>query len=144
MGNDTYNGSVQEPERKPRCCGQDAKWICHSVNLHYFYCEVCKKEVVDKPYQANGLQHDFWGNLSSSSDLSIQVPLVPFTPCASKYAVGDWVVWRNHIQHIVSKVMEVISPSVYRIKYDDPVFGTFTRVVNESELAPWCPVVQKP
>lgn len=41
----SYNGSVQEPDYKPYCCSQQSKWICHSVNLHYFYCEICKKEV---------------------------------------------------------------------------------------------------
>lgn len=30
-----------------KCCGQDSKWVENVVNKGYFFCEECRKEVID-------------------------------------------------------------------------------------------------
>lgn len=52
---------VERPYYTPSCCNQLSKWVQHSVNLAYFYCEVCKKEV---PEVSGVGGNDRWASLS--------------------------------------------------------------------------------
>lgn len=61
---------VQEPQYKPFCCSQQAKWVIHSPSLYYFYCEVCKKEVISPEDKAASRSH---GQIAS-------VPTAPALP----------------------------------------------------------------
>lgn len=48
------NKPIERPYATPNCCEKPAKWVQQSVNLAYFYCETCKKEVSDvNPYGGN-------------------------------------------------------------------------------------------
>lgn len=38
---------LERPDYTPQCCGKDAEWVVQSVNIAYFYCKECKKEVKD-------------------------------------------------------------------------------------------------
>lgn len=46
-------------ENKPICCGQEAKWVEASVNLAYWYCTKCKKEVIPKKEPTTGMETFF-------------------------------------------------------------------------------------
>lgn len=37
---------MEKPSITPICCGQDAEWIVQSLNLAYFFCRECRKEVI--------------------------------------------------------------------------------------------------
>jgi len=43
----------------PFCCGKRAKYVIQSVNLAYWYCEVCKNEVPEPETDGYHMQLTF-------------------------------------------------------------------------------------
>lgn len=73
---------LQEPSFKPICCGQQSKWVVQTPSLHYFYCEVCKKEVSEKSADDGHPPQNRW--LLPPRD----IPCVPGA-ISHKFQVGD-------------------------------------------------------
>lgn len=81
--------SLQEPDVKPNCCGQQAKWVCQSPTLHYFYCEKCKKEVL-------------------TTEGAAPAPPVDKDAILASYDFGGGSVWHRDMRGVPLKIGDVL------------------------------------
>jgi hypothetical protein len=72
---------MERPKYTPKCCGQDAKWVEQTVNLAYFFCTKCKKEVASNDSDYGG----YWGVDGADAALRFQ----GVAPSPTKFQIGD-------------------------------------------------------